>query len=219
MSSSHPAHTKIMFLDDAETVTAKLAGAACPEKIVQNNGVLPILKHVVIPISELRVSFYGARQVQGHDSKYLPFTALDAPDGTLISVQVGEGEHRHYSTYEQLEGDYVEGILGPEDLRRSVASGLNQVLGQIREIYKGNKEWQVADRLGYPEDLMGGEAEVVNGQAHTEETHAEKSQLDVSAAPSGSNGHAGQDKERLATAEAAEAAPTLLESTGTLSVL
>ena len=30
MSSSHPAHTTIMFLDDADAVVEKLAGAACP---------------------------------------------------------------------------------------------------------------------------------------------------------------------------------------------
>lgn len=172
----------------------------------------------MIPISELRIAFYGVRQVQEQDSKYMPFTDLHAPDGTLISVKVGEGEYRHYSTYEQLERDYVDGILGPEDLRRSVASGLNQVLGQIREIYKGNEEWQVADRLGYPEDLVGGEIEVVNGQADAE-SHAEESKTGVSVETNATNGHAVQEKEQPAAAEATEVAPSLLQSTGTLSVL
>lgn len=168
MSSSHPAHTKIMFLDDEETVVKKLAGAACPEKTVQGNGVLPILKHVVIPISELRIALYGSRDAQEQDSKYLPFVAAGAPEDTLITLQVGEGERRHYSTYEQAERDYVEGILGPDDLRWVVASGLNQVLGQIREMYESNEEWKLADRLGYPAVMMGSSAAVRNVDVYTQ---------------------------------------------------
>lgn len=218
MSSSHPAHTKIMFLDDEETVVKKLAGAACPEKTVQGNGVLPILKHVVIPISELRIALYGSRDAQEQDSKYLPFVAAGAPEDTLITLQVGEGERRHYSTYEQAERDYVEGILGPDDLRWVVASGLNQVLGQIREMYESNEEWKLADRLGYPEDLVGVEPEVVKEQAHTAE-HAGEGKPDVSAEPNAINGDATEDNDHRAAAEAAGTAPALLQSTGTLSVL
>ncbi|KAF3483849.1 tyrosyl-tRNA synthetase [Arthroderma uncinatum] len=167
MSSSHPAYTKIMFLDDPKTVREKIAGACCTAGDVQGNGILPIVQHILMPISELRLFNIENANYVVHDGSnglgdrqediHLPLSAKGAPDGTLFSVRVPDADYacnsyRHYKNYEDLEQDYVSLKIDPDALRESVVSGLNQVLKPIREIYEGNEEWRQSDIMGYPED-------------------------------------------------------------------
>lgn len=171
MSSSHPAHTKIMFLDDPEAVAAKIAGASCPAQVVQGNGVLPILEHILFPISEIRMlqlqngSLNGVEDhsTNGHptngERNSRPFVADGAPEGALFSVAVAEsecmcGSKRHYRTYIDLEQDYVQGRVGPAELKEAVISALNQLLATIRKSYSSDEGWQSADQMGYPEDCV-----------------------------------------------------------------
>lgn len=161
MSSSHPADTKIMFLDDEVTVNDKIAGATCKAQIIEGNGVLPIVQHVLMPISEIRSGLAktdherNGSPSEGESFRYGPFTVDGAPAGSLLSVKCyGEttATYRHYRTYTELENDYMQGVVEPASLKEAVAAALNQVLQPIREIYKGSEEWQEADRKGYPED-------------------------------------------------------------------
>jgi tyrosyl-tRNA synthetase len=160
MSSSHAANTKITFLDDPAAVEEKMAGASCPAGTAQGNGVLPIVEHILIPISEIRMLHLHdkANGVTGHGVEGRgPFAAEGAPEGTLFSVAVpGAGckcrSHRNYCTYAELERDYIAGTVGPAALKEAVASALNQVLEPIRAMYEGNEEWKAADQKGYPED-------------------------------------------------------------------
>ena len=107
MSSSDPAHTKIMFLDGPETVQRKISGAYCKEGDVATNGILPILKEILVPISELRskrlwkeVSIESPRQDTSR-----PFCSEDAPKDTVFTIeQDGENgwEGKHYNTYAEM---------------------------------------------------------------------------------------------------------------------
>lgn len=161
MSSSHPPHTKIMFLDDAAVVEKKIAGASCPAGAVAGNGVLPIIQHILIPVSEIRMlNLDGGKTngVNGHVSnKVGPFAAKGAPEGTLFSVAMPAAScdsnlHRHYCNYEQVERDWVAGLLEVGLLKDAVASALNQMLQRMRDLYEDDDEWKQTDRMGYPED-------------------------------------------------------------------
>lgn len=161
MSSSHPAFTKIMFLDDAETVRAKIAGAACPARVVEGNGILPIVEHILFPASEISLlDLDGQGRPDGAGGVVGPYAAERAPAGTLFSISDAGGS-RNYSTYGQLEGDYVAGLVEPEALKTAVADAVNGLLRPIREAYSVDDEWKAADREGYPEDWArpGGEIE------------------------------------------------------------
>ncbi|OAQ92608.1 tyrosyl-tRNA synthetase [Purpureocillium lilacinum] len=166
MSSSHPAHTKIMFLDDADAVVEKLAGAACPPGTVQGNGVLPIIEHILMPISEIRMLFTEsdkANGVNGHASSRVGmFAAKGASEGTLFSVSIRGAScecrsHRNYCTYEALQKNYVAGLIDADALKDAVARALNQVLQPIRDMYAADNEWRQADQAGYPEDWPEGQ--------------------------------------------------------------
>ncbi|KAF4506032.1 hypothetical protein G6O67_006156 [Ophiocordyceps sinensis] len=139
MSSSSPAHTKITFLDDAEVVRDKIAGASCKAGIVQGNGVLPVVQHILMPVSEIRTR-HEANGTNGFKT-----------EGTLFSV-AASGGCRNYSTYAELERDYVDGTVGPIALKEVVVDALNMLLDPIREMYKGNEAWRGEDQKGYPED-------------------------------------------------------------------
>ncbi|RCI14692.1 hypothetical protein L249_6892 [Ophiocordyceps polyrhachis-furcata BCC 54312] len=148
MSSSHPDHTKLTLLDDEATIERKVAGSSCPAGTAEGNGMLPIVEHILMPISELHVRDRGRS----------PMVAHGAAEGTLFSVDVGRGpspdpaSRRDYCTYQDLQRDYLRGVMEPEALKAAVARAVHQVLAPIRDAYAGNEAWREADRMGYPED-------------------------------------------------------------------
>ncbi|KAJ9308333.1 hypothetical protein DTO027B5_5297 [Paecilomyces variotii] len=168
MSSSYAAHTKIMFLDDANTIQEKIAGAACPIGVVEGNAILPIVQHILMPLRELHLADFPqahsgeldtADEVSGHrEGGQAPINGLDVQPGTLFSVSVrrdGDGgceEHQHYRSYEDLEQDYRAHRIPPDSLKAAVASGLIEVLEPLRQIYESSPEWRESDLRGYPED-------------------------------------------------------------------
>lgn len=163
MSSSHPAHTKVMFLDSETAVKEKIAGAACLPGTVQGNGVLPIVEHILIPVSEIKMLHLESKKENGVNGHHVGgvggFAAKGAPDGTLFSIPVSvaagdDHPHLHYGTYQDLEGDYIAGEIHPAALKDAVADALNQLLQPIRDLYDGDDEWKLADQRGYPEDWL-----------------------------------------------------------------
>ena len=160
MSSSDPPHTKIMFLDDPETVRSKISGAFCEEGNIEKNGILPTLKEILIPISELWLENITAKS-DGNPTKgnsltgdRRPFSSKDAPEGTLFTVNPGAkdiGDCKHYQSYEQIEQDFAQKKLHPESLKAAVAEALNQLLAPIRQAYDTNEEWRAVDKKAYPD--------------------------------------------------------------------
>ncbi|RVD81101.1 uncharacterized protein DFL_008978 [Arthrobotrys flagrans] len=159
MSSSHTPDAKIEFLDSPATVHQKVSEADCnPGDITHSNGVLGILRDIIWPIAEMQFErlqgVVGYNLLEGKNIKTQEeeaFTFPSAPEGSILSVcDLITGEERHYNTYDEIERDYADGIISPNDLKNLVISALNQLLRQIRKIYRESDEWQVVDELAYP---------------------------------------------------------------------
>lgn len=154
MSSSDPPNTKIMFLDGPNTVREKIAGAYCERGEIAKNGILPTLKEILIPISELWMA--NRRHGQGLSGGPNPFSSADAPEGTVFSVEFHAndgGGYRHYQSYDEIEHEFAERTLDPEALKNTVAGALNRLLAPIRRAYRENKAWQEIDTLAYPGEI------------------------------------------------------------------
>ncbi|OJD30386.1 tyrosyl-trna synthetase [Diplodia corticola] len=156
MSSSKPADTKIMFLDDPDTVRRKVQNAACQPREVAGNGVMELLKHVLMPIGEMQLErergqtgFNDVERTQGSGRQ---FVSDGAPDDAVFSVVGPEEKVMHFTSYEEVEKAYVGGTVDPQPLKRAVAEAFNSVLAPILKIYQESKEWQEVDRLAYPDE-------------------------------------------------------------------
>ncbi|KAI9778097.1 MAG: hypothetical protein M1839_008401 [Geoglossum umbratile] len=152
MSSSHPPHTKIEFLDAPHIVRAKIFGAPCdPATLPPENGLLAVVRDVLWPISQQRWERargeVGANAEEGSGVPVQrPFCDEGAPEGTLFSVP---GD-LHYASYPLLATDFAKGLVSPDALKTAIVDALNALLEPIRRAYAESEEWQQADRLAYP---------------------------------------------------------------------
>ncbi|OKO97524.1 Tyrosine--tRNA ligase, cytoplasmic [Penicillium subrubescens] len=157
MSSSKPAETKIEFLDDPDTVRDKISRAACPERQVTGNGVLGLLRDVLIPISEQRVERLQGKVGLNVDENSIsqldqrPFCSAGSPSGTVFTTYADNGEEQNFASYEAVEVAYLAGQVAPVALKRAVVESFNALLAPIRAAYAENEEWQEVDRLAYPD--------------------------------------------------------------------
>lgn len=154
MSSSKPADTKIEFLDDPDTVRRKVQSAACPARAVVENGIMGLLKDVLLPVSELRLERKrgntGLNAAEGKAGE--PFVADGAPEDAVFSVLRQPGlDPLHFASYEELERAYISGAVEPAALKDAVAAAFNVMIAPIRKIYQESKEWQEVDRAAYPQ--------------------------------------------------------------------
>jgi tyrosyl-tRNA synthetase len=126
MSKSDP-DSAIFMEDKEEDVRRKIKKAYCPEKIVEGNPILDYAKNIVFE-----------RQLDGC------FTInRDAKNGGNVT----------YTSYAELELDFVEGRLHPVDLKANVADAINKLLQPVREHFEKDayarklletiKQWQV----------------------------------------------------------------------------
>lgn len=115
MSSSDKS-SKIDLIDDEKTILEKMKKAFCPEGSVENNGVMMFLKYVIFEI------------LKRENKKFV----LERPEKW--------GGNLEYSSYEELEKDFVLKKIHPLDVKMSLAKELNRLLKPIREeVYsKGN---------------------------------------------------------------------------------
>lgn len=157
MSSSKPADTKIEFLDDPDTVRDKISRAACPERQVTENGVLGLLRDVLIPISEQRVERLQGKVGLNVDENSIsqldqrPFCSSGSPTGTVFTTYADNGEEQNFRSYEAVEAAFVAGQIEPDALKRAVVDSFNALLAPIRAAYAESEEWQEVDRLAYPD--------------------------------------------------------------------
>jgi tyrosyl-tRNA synthetase len=111
MSKSVP-ESSVIIHDDPEVIRHKIRSAYCPPKEVENNPVLEIMKYVL---------FQWKSSVE-----------VDRPQkygGRVVFID-----------YEQLEKDYRDGKLHPQDLKSVVAEGLIEILEPVREEFKRRPE-------------------------------------------------------------------------------
>ncbi len=111
MSKSKP-ETCIFLYDTPEEIKQKMSHAFCPEKVVEFNPVLDIVKYIVF-------------------REKTTFT-VERPDKFGGNVE--------FSSFQQLEKDFVQGKLHPQDLKNAVAKELVEILEPVRKYFDANAE-------------------------------------------------------------------------------
>lgn len=107
MSSSIES-SKIDLLNDEETVKKKMNNADCIEGD-PNNGVLALTKYFIMVIKK------------------------DKKEKFIVERPAKFGGNKSYSSYDEIEKDFVDKKLHPLDLKNSVAKEINLLLKNFRE--------------------------------------------------------------------------------------
>lgn len=124
MSASVP-ESKIDILDDEKTVAKKITNAYCPPKEVEGNGVLAMLKHVIMPLKQ------------------------DAKKEFAIERPEKYGGPVKYKNYKSIENDFVNGKIHPMDIKAALAKELNALLTTVRKEMSGK---EALIKKAYPSD-------------------------------------------------------------------
>ncbi len=106
--SASKEESKIDLLDNDEAVRAKLKKAFCPAGVVEGNGTLAFIKHVIMIIKQ------------------------DNKQSFVIKRAEKFGGNISYSSYEELEKDYVHKKIHPEDLKQAVAEEVINLLKPMK---------------------------------------------------------------------------------------
>lgn len=125
MSASDP-DSKIDVLDNAEIVKKKLKKAFAPPKQVEENGVLSFVEYVLLPAGHL---------IHG-EPKFV--------------VQRRDAEPLIYTNIKQMQEDYVNDILIPQDLKPAVTEALNKLLEPVQQEFQSTPAWQEIEVKAYP---------------------------------------------------------------------
>lgn len=106
MSASDP-NSKIDLLDKPKAVSKKLNKADCVEGVVEDNGILAFLKHVI-------------------------FTVLsDAGEDFVIERPEKYGGNLTFKSYEEVEKVFAAKELHPLDLKNGVAAAVSKILSHL----------------------------------------------------------------------------------------
>lgn len=119
--------SKIDLLDGPDVVTKKIRKAVATPGVVEDNGILALIEHVLLPAAGLS----GTREFQVDRSR----------DGLEPLV---------YTTIEKIHEDYKTDILSPQVLKPAVTTALNKLLAPILADYSASKEWQEVALKAYP---------------------------------------------------------------------
>jgi tyrosyl-tRNA synthetase len=173
MSASDP-DSKIDVLDDADVVKRKLKKATAAPKVVEDNGVLSFVEYVLLPAGHL---------IHG-EPKFL--------------VKRREQEPLTYTNILQMQEDYRNDVLTPQDLKPAVTEALNALLEPVQKEFQANAQWKEVGLKAYPPPpVVKKEKKVKNkGTFHPKaKTGANGEEAKVEAKP---DGHVeGEDKARV----------------------
>jgi tyrosyl-tRNA synthetase len=111
MSKSKP-WTAIFIHDTEKQIEEKLRKAWCPEKLVEMNPVLEIVRYVIF-----------------HENKTFKINRSTKFGGPI-----------EFQSYRELEKAYAHGDLHPQDLKNAVAEELSKILEPIRRYFETNRE-------------------------------------------------------------------------------
>lgn len=107
--SASVASSKVDLLDDEKTVETKVNKAHCEAGVVEDNGVLAFLKSVIFTVKS------------------------DRGESFVIERPEKFGGNLEYSSYEDVEKDFVSQKLHPLDLKKAVAKEVNVLLAPMRK--------------------------------------------------------------------------------------
>tara|TARA_Y100000310_G_C20645278_1_gene796208 strand:- start:829 stop:1845 length:1017 start_codon:yes stop_codon:yes gene_type:complete len=108
MSASNP-KSKIDLLDNEKEVVDKMKGAYCEPGVMEGNGVLAFLQHVIMTLKS------------------------DEEEKFIIERPEKYGGNLEYSTYSEVEKAFVKKELHPLDLKNAVAKEINVLLSIFRK--------------------------------------------------------------------------------------
>lgn len=124
MSASDP-DSKIDVLDTADNVTKKIRKAPCTQRVVEENGIIGLVEHILLPFASL--SGRGEFVVERHDESSLT-----------------------YDNIEKVKADFEADILTPQNLKPAVTQALNIMLAPIQAEFLADKKWQDVEAKAYP---------------------------------------------------------------------
>ena len=119
MSASDP-KSKIDLLDTEKEVIDKMKGAYCEVGIVEDNGVLAFLKHVIMTLKE------------------------DNKEKFIVERPEKWGGNLEFSSYQEIEKVFAKKELHPLDLKIALAKEVNKLL----KVFKDKKLEKLA-KEGY----------------------------------------------------------------------
>ena len=122
--SASESGSKIDLLDREEVIAAKIKKAYCPEGDLADNGIMEFMKYVVMMLKE------------------------DAGEKLLVERPEKFGGNVEYKNYADLEKDFVDKKLHPEDLKKALVGELVKILAPVREALAGKEELM---KEAYPE--------------------------------------------------------------------
>lgn len=108
MSASDTA-SKIDLLDSEAEISAKIKKAYCPEGDLQDNGIMVFMKYVLMALKE------------------------DKGEALLVSRPEKFGGNVEYKNYAELEKDFTDKKLHPEDLKKALTAELVKILEPVRK--------------------------------------------------------------------------------------
>jgi tyrosyl-tRNA synthetase len=126
--SSSEVDSKIDLLDSAKVVRKKLGKAFCQLGNVENNPPLSFLRHVILPLHELR-----------------------GTPGFHIERDEKWGGPVDYPTYDEVHAAFAAGDLSPEDLKLGLADAINAILEPIRVEFASPERQALVERAYPPE--------------------------------------------------------------------
>ena len=109
MSKSDP-NSAIFMEDTRGEVQKKVKIAFCPPQIIKDNPIIDYVQHIILPASG-------------------KLTVTRKPENGGVKI---------YSTYEELEKDYLSGDLHPGDLKPAVAAAINDLLQPVRDHFEND---------------------------------------------------------------------------------
>lgn len=115
MSASNE-ESKIDLLDTYDVIKKKLNKAHCPEGVVEGNGILSFIKHVVMVIKK------------------------DKNEEFVIERPEKYGGNIGYKAYDALERDFKAKRLHPADVKMALAKEINLLLEPVRKSVKGKEK-------------------------------------------------------------------------------
>ena len=122
--SASEAGSKIDLLDSEKQISAKINKAYCLEGDLQDNGIMVFMKYVLMALKE------------------------DKEEVFVVERPAKFGGNKEYKTYAELEKDFIDKTLHPQDLKKALSKELAELLKPVREYFEG-KESLIKE--AYPE--------------------------------------------------------------------
>jgi len=123
--SSSDAASKVDLLDGPEDIEVKINKAYCPEGELADNGIMAFMKYVIMVLKQ------------------------DKDETFLIERPEKFGGQVEYKTYDDLERDFMDKKLHPQDLKKALSRELVEILRPVREYFTDKRGLVEA---AYPEE-------------------------------------------------------------------